>query len=197
MTYRTGWSRYKSSTKDIAMTKQAKTAIVCGLTFAGDTVAIAKATGEREVTRLAREANLGPSVYRVGAMTMLVWPQLECWAWRCLEDGGDGLVRASCTMGGTREQACIDAVGAAGQRQWGIEIEDDAAYFAEAFAGIGQPWDASRRIAEEISLAGWQRRYRAAYDVCGDRNRAHDVATRTRSTDEACALVIRETAVAA
>ena len=52
------------------MAKQAtKYAQVCGVQFAGDTVAIAKANGDREITKLAREANLGPSMYRVGEIT--------------------------------------------------------------------------------------------------------------------------------
>src|ERR1700733_5922883 len=117
--------------------KTQKLATVSGFSFSGDTVALAKAHGESEVRRFAHEAYLGPSVYRVHGLTVLVFPTLEGWAYRILQDADKpGIVQPMCNMGGTREQACLSAISHAAQWQWTASVADDVAYFATAFSGL-------------------------------------------------------------
>lgn len=189
------------------MANKTKYAKVCGLQFAGDTVAIAKANGEREVTKLAREANLGPSMYQVGEITVLVWPVLEGWGYTLFggptdSNAPNGAVRAMCNTGGTREQVVRSAVFHAAQWQWSHDVADDEAYYTDAFSCIVvkndmRSADIKADIAEGLCHAQWQRRWKAAHAVCGDKNAAHDIATRTRTIDEARELAMRETVIAA
>jgi hypothetical protein len=104
-----------------------------------------------------------------------------------------------CNMGGTRETAVLSAVAHAAQWQWTHDVPHDPTYFTEAFACIAVKSDERAAaiksdIAEGIRHASWQRRWKVAFDVCGDKNVAHDIASRTQLTSEAYDLAMQETA---
>jgi len=172
------------------MVKQ-KTAIVAGVSFQAATVADARAIGEKQIAKFVREAGIGPSTYRVHAMHVVVWPILDGWAYSLLLDSEkDGVARAVCTMGGTRLQACVAAIGHAAQYQWQWthDIVDDDAFYGAAIAVLARDSDSSEaqhRLRELLGYAAWQRRHRAARDAGAEPCVAHDIATRTRSIADA------------
>lgn len=182
--------------------KRTKYATVCGLTFGADTVAIAKANGEKEVTRLAHEANIGPSYYEVGKLSVIVFPQLECWAYRIILDTDKGgLINPMCSMGGTRAQCIASAIGHAAMWQWSIDDATNADdthlidnnYLVSCFWPARK--DASPELGRELdklsdeckSQMAWQRRCRALARRGVADTMAHDIACRTRTIAEAIA----------
>ena len=89
-----------------------KTIEIMGQTFHAATAAEAKAIGTAAMTTFVDESRRGPSAYRVGAMTMLVWAEIDGWSYRCMQsDDKPGLVQSMCYSGGTRESVSISAVG--------------------------------------------------------------------------------------
>jgi len=113
-------------------------ATVAGIEFQEETVAAARALGERQIAAFVHEANLGPSVYRVHALTVLIMPQIDGWAYRILLDGDrGGLVHWMCNMGGTRVDCVTSAVSHAAMYQWDVEMGDaltEQAWLTAAFA---------------------------------------------------------------
>lgn len=182
--------------------KRQKYATVCGIEFQGDTCASAKATGEIEIARLAREANSGPSVYRVREMTVLVFPQLNGWGYRILLDTDKGgLVHPMCNMGGTRAQCIASAVAHAAMWQWSIDDADntDATHLIDHNYLVSCFWPAREKACPELATVldriasdckanmGTSRRYRALAKRGYSDAVAHDVACRTRTIEEAIA----------
>jgi hypothetical protein len=184
------------------MRKQIKYATVCGMTFAGDTVAIAKANGEQEITRLAHEANIGPGYYKVGKLSVIVFPQLEGWAYRIILDTDKcGPVQPMCQMGGTRAQCIASAISHAAMWQWSIDDATNADdthlidhnYLVSCFWPARK--DASPDLGSELDRRSedcahqmkWQRRYRALAQRGVADTAAHDIASKTRTIAEAIA----------
>lgn len=175
--------------------KRIKTAIVAGITFQGETVADAKAKGEKSIHSLVTEAHgIGPAYYRVGNLMALIWPVVDGWEWRIIEPGDlGGNARASCNQGGTRADAVADAVFAAVQRLWTHDCED-ASHIRDGFRALLESREphliavANRRVDEMTSWCAWQRRCKAARDHGADANQAHDIACRTNSIADAISL---------
>jgi len=176
------------------MKRTIKTAIVAGVPFQGDTVAEAKAKGEASISAFVTEAHgIGPAYYPVGNMFALIWPIVDGWQWRVIEQGDTGgNAISNCSQGGTRSNAVADAVFAAVQRQWTLLCDNDADFVRRGFQPLLEDRntvaEATRCSNELISYCGWQRRYAAAREHGADKNTAHDIACRTGSIDAAVAI---------
>jgi hypothetical protein len=182
--------------------KTLKYATVAGKTFQGDTVADAKNKGADQVARMVYEADLGPSIYHVNGLTGVIFPTLyDGWTYTILNGKEAGVLNSNIVvMGGTRQQASRAVVSHMAQGTWSHDVVDDREFFAEAFFVIKIHSDAEAsfimtKVRESVSWAQWQRRWKAANEVIGDRNAAHDIASRTATIDEAIAMARRETAV--
>jgi hypothetical protein len=187
--------------------KKLKTAIVAGITFQGESVVAAKVSGEREIAELVREANIGPSLYHVHDMTVLVWRTLETWNYRILETyKGNGAVSASCCFTAeNRDDACTQAVFACAQYQWNPEWSEssDDEFTLECFrclrnsiGGYRESLPAERKRIDLDDWIKWQRLYQAVYAVCGDRNMSHDIASRYRDKESAVRQASKEIGLA-
>ena len=164
-----------------------KSVDILGQAFCAATAAEAKAIGTAAMTTFVEESRRGPSAYRVGAMTVLVWAEIEGWSYRCIQsDDKPGLVQSMCYSGGTRESVSISAVGHAASWQWTADVTDDLAYFTQAFSCIGSPWDATRAIRDAVSQAGWYRRAKVAQDMGA--TDAHGIACKTETIEQAVIL---------
>lgn len=164
----------------------AKTAVVCGVAFQGPTMADAKAAGEAAITRLIGDH--GPSLYRVHDLDVLIWPVLDGWCYKVLNDERprNGTVWASCSYAAaTRRLAEIEGVYAAAQRQWTVEVADDVAFFNDAYGSLAYDTAGSRSMGDNIEIARWQRRYVAAVNAGAGQTEAHEIASRTRTIEEA------------
>lgn len=183
--------------------KTLKYATVAGKHFQGDTVADAKNRGADQVARMVYEADLGPSVYHVNGLTAVIFPTLyDGWMYSILTGKEAGLFNGNTvTMGGTRQQAARAAVSHMAQNTWSHDVTDDREFFSQAFFNIKIHSDTEASfimtsVRDNVSHAEWHRRWKAANDIIGDRNAAHDIASRTASIDDVIAMAKRETAVA-
>ena len=169
--------------------KSLKSAVVAGLTFQGETVAAAKAVGEVEVEKLAWEANIGPSLYHVHNMSVLVWRTLESWNYRILDTyKGNGVVSASCVFtANDRDHAASQAVYACAQYQWNPEWleHSDEDYIIECFRCMPNTRAVETQRVQLTEWCAWQRRYQALYALTGDRSMSHDIASRYTTKESA------------
>jgi hypothetical protein len=139
----------------------------------------------------------------VNGLTAVIFPTLyDGWMYTILTGKEAGVFNSNTvTMGGTRQQAARAAVSHMAQNTWSHDVTDDREFFAEAFFNIKIHSDTEASfimtsVRDNVDRAQWQRRWKAANDIIGDRNAAHNIASRTATIDEAVAIARRETAAA-
>jgi hypothetical protein len=160
---------------------KSKTVKFAGYEFHGATMALARATMESTIEAFVRDADLGPSFFKVHGTEIMVWPTVTGYAYAF--SGGhyarpqEGCLRASCFLSGPRESAVAQAISHAVQMAWNTRtVADDAEFIRQGFAPI--TGNEARKQAEHCAcIFDWQRKYNAARLAGHSHSVARDLAS--------------------
>jgi hypothetical protein len=148
-----------------------------GIEGEGATVKEAKANAGQSLIGIVRDLEEGPLVVSFRGWAKMIWRGKYGWNERFIQTEGGPIEMGSACLhgGGSREDAVVHATRHIADCAWTFEVEDDAAYAAEAFAKLprGRRDEAVREFLYRI---GWQRRVRAAMDAGWSQDDARCVA---------------------
>lgn len=147
----------------------------CGMEGVGETVKLAKQDAARKIEGVLAELAT-PRIVVVNDFAALVWFEPRAgWVYRIITDHAEG-IRAGDLYGngGGYGDSRVDVIAAATKHladiSWTHDVQDDQAFFATV-KGLDP-----RTVADLVSRAAWQRRYRAAVTTGASDVEAHRLA---------------------